>query len=142
MNETTQWINDLLKAAEQNPSEEVIGLIEQCGRCCSVRMGHASAMQKMKDAASWCKTRSDYVSFFKKCFSEKVTEDPDGIRIPLGKDKCSCPMSDRIQSPMLCCCTQGSNKETWSVFFGADVKVEMVETFMRGGTDCVIKIYI
>ena len=33
-------------------------------------------------------------------------------------------------------------KTTWGVIFGEDVRVEMVETFMRGGSDCVIKIYI
>lgn len=86
--------------------------------------------------------RSDYVQFLKEHISDKVSEDPDGIRIPLGKDKCTCPMADTIQSPMLCCCTQGSNKETWSTFFGHEVKAEMVETFMRGGNDCVIKIYM
>ena len=99
-------------------------------------------MKKMKEAASWCKTRSDYARFLKETISDKVSEDPDGIRIPLGKDKCSCPMAEFVNNPMLCYCTRGNNKETWSILFGSDVKVEMVETFMRGGKDCVIKIYM
>ena len=82
------------------------------------------------------------MQFLKEHISPAVSEDEDGIRIPLGKEKCTCPLAQDIQNPMLCCCTQGSNKATWSEFFGKDVRVEMIETFMRGGKDCVIKIYI
>ena len=142
MDVRNEWIKDLLDAAESNPTAEAIALIEQCGRACSRRKGHAQGMTQLKEAASWCKTRSDYVRFLKENISDKVTEDADGIRIPLGKERCTCPMAEDIQSPMLCCCTQGSNKETWSELFGEDVRVEMVETFMRDGQDCVIKIYM
>lgn len=142
MTDSTLWIKDLLKAVEERPSPEAIQLIELCGRYCSIRKGHAEGMDKLREAASWCKTRSDYTQFLKEHISEKVTADHDGILIPLGKRECTCPMAKDVQSPMLCCCTQGSNKETWRRFFGKEVKVEMVETFMRGGNDCVIKIYI
>ena len=141
MDERIQWIGDLLNAAENNPSDEVINLIEHCGRCCSIRKGHTAGMEKLREVASWCKTRSDYVQFLKEHISDNITEEQDGIRIPLGKKKCTCPLSEDIQSPMLCCCTQGSNKETWRVLFGPDVRVEMIETILRGGNDCVIKIY-
>ena len=141
MAESTVWIQDLLDAAERNPSPETIQLIEQCGRCCSIRKGYAVGMKKLREAASWCKTSSDYVRFLKAHVSDRVTEDVDGILIPLGKEKCTCPMAKDVSSPMLCCCTQGSNRETWSEFFGRDVRVEMAETFMRGGHDCVIKLY-
>lgn len=136
------WVKDLLDAARKDPTPEAIALIEQCGRGCSRRKGHAEGMKKLKEAAAWCKTRSDYTRFLKEHISTQVTEEPDGIRIPLGKKKCTCPMAEFLNNPMLCCCTQGSNRETWSTFFGRDVRVEMVETFMRGGNDCVIKIYI
>ena len=136
------WIKDILDAARDNPTPETINLIEQCGKGCSRRKGHAENMLKLKDAASWCRTRSDYVQFLKEHVSEKITEEEDGIRIPLGKEKCSCPMAEFVDNPMLCCCTQGSNRETWGIFFGKDVRVEMTETFMRGGNDCVIKIYM
>ena len=142
MNESTLWIKDLLDSAENDPSPEKIELIEQCGRACSRRKGHADGMRKLKEAAAHCKTRSDYVEFLKKHISDKVIEEPDGIRIPLGKSKCTCPLADELQSPMLCCCTQGSNKETWSILFGKDVEAEMVEAFMRGGNDCVLKIIL
>ena len=142
MNENTQWIKDLLAAAENNPTPEAIELLEQCGRCCSRRQGHADMMKKLREAASCCKTRSDYAQFLKAHISDRIIEDNDGIRIPLGKGKCTCPMADDIHSPMLCYCTQGSNKETWSKLFGDDIRVEMVETIMRGGNDCVIKLFI
>ena len=142
MTESTTWVKDLLNAAESNPTQDAISLIENCGRACSRRKGHAQGMEKLREAASWCKSKADYVKFLKENMLETVTEEEDGIRIPLGKTGCTCPMAKDIRSPMLCCCTQGSNKETWSIFFGRDVRVEMVETFMRGGNDCVIKIYM
>ena len=142
MNESTVWIKDLLNAAEENPSDEAVYLLESCGRACSTRKGHAEGMKKLRKAAEWCQSRSDYAQFLKEHISDKITEEPDGIRIPLGKSGCTCPLANDIQSPMLCCCTQGSNKETWSAFFGREVKVEMAETCLRGGNDCVIKIFI
>ena len=142
MIESNLWIKDILDAARENPTQEAVSLIEQCGRSCSRRKGHAEGVKKMKEAAAWCKTRSDYIQFLKEHISDKVAEAEDGILIPLGKEKCTCPMAEFIDNPMLCCCTQGNNKETWGELFGPDVKVEMAETFMRGGKDCVIKIYI
>lgn len=41
---------------------------------------------------------------------------------------------------MLCECTRGHEKAVWSAFFGNPVEVEIVESYSRGGNDCVIKI--
>ncbi len=62
----------------------------------------------------------------------------------LGKQECSCPLAPDIKrnADMLCECTRGSDKATWSVFFGKPVDVEIVESFLRGGKDCVIKILV
>ena len=138
MSESSQWIRDLLDAAKDHPTPEAVQLIEECGRNCAIRKGFVAGMTRLREAAASCKTRSDYVQFLKEHISPAVSEDEDGIRIPLGKEKCTCPLAQDIQNPMLCCCTQGSNKATWSEFFGKDVRVEMIETFMRGGKDCVI----
>ena len=142
MDDGSVWIKDLLEAAEKDPTPEAVRLIESCGAACAVRKGHVPNMAKLRDAASWCGTRSDYVRFLKDAISDAVREEEDGIVIPLGKQGCTCPLAGEVRSPMLCCCTQGSNKATWSEFFGRDVRVEMVETFMRGGSDCVIKVFV
>lgn len=56
MDEKTLWVKDLLTAAEENPTPDAIWMIEQCGRGCSQRKGHAAGMEKLREAASWCKT--------------------------------------------------------------------------------------
>lgn len=43
---------------------------------------------------------------------------------------------------MMCECTRGHEKAMWSIFFGKPVDVEIVESFLRGGNDCVIKILV
>lgn len=71
-------------------------------------------------------------------------EAEDGIVIHLGKEKCSCPIAAAISknADMLCECTRGHEKTIWSTFFDKPVEVEIVESFLRGGKDCVIKIII
>ena len=72
----------------------------------------------------------------------QVEEVSDGLVMWLGKKSCTCPMASEIHAnkEMLCNCTCGHEKAVWSAFFGRPVDVEIVESFLRGGTDCVIKI--
>lgn len=65
----------------------------------------------------------------------KIEEVGDGIVMRLGKKSCTCPIASTINESkeMLCHCTCGHEKA---------VDIEIVESFLRGGTDCVIKIKI
>lgn len=69
-------------------------------------------------------------------------EAEDGIVMHLGKTECSCPMTMDLSqnTDMLCECTKDHEKAVWSAFFGRPVEVEIVESFLRRGDDCVIKI--
>lgn len=142
MEKQTAWINDLLDAAREDPTRSVGSLIECCGKGCAVQNGHLEGVKALSAGASACKTRSDRVAFLRANFPFKVSEADDGIVIHLGKEKCTCPMSPEVSGPMLCNCTLGHEKAFWSAVFGKEVDAEIVESFQRGGKDCVIKLML
>ena len=143
MEKQIHWINDLLKTAEESPVPEVIRSIEGCGRGCAQQSGHIGGMLPFKDEAAACKTHEDYYVFFTSKFPFFNAEDTgDGITIHFHKEKCTCPMAPDVSSPMLCHCTLGHEKAMWGELFGRPVDGEIVESFQRGGNDCVIKLYL
>ena len=140
MKKESAWINDILKAAEAEPA--AIPLIEACGRSCAEQGGHIEGGRQLGQAATSCKSRSYYVAFMRATFPFDVEEAEDGIIIRFHKEKCTCPMADEVANPMLCNCTLGHEKAMWSAFFGKPVEAKIVESFQRGGKDCVIKLFI
>lgn len=136
------WINDVLKSAEENASPEVIKVIEGCGKGCAIQNGHIEGVAPLKEAAAACKTRADYYAFMKSTFPFDVEEADDGIIIRFHKENCTCPMAPEVASPMLCNCTLGHEKAMWSELFGKPVDVDIVESFLRGGRDCVFKLHL
>ena len=144
MSKHAEWVEDLLGAAKANPTQENISLIECCGAGCAKRQNAFEGMETLRKQASNCKTRSDYATFLRQVIPVQIEEVDDGIVMRLGKTGCTCPMASEIHAngEMLCHCTCGHEKAAWSVFFGKSVDVEIVESFLRGGKDCVIKIRI
>ncbi len=71
-----------------------------------------------------------------------VEDVSNGIIIHYGKQSCTYPMSLTVKNPMLCNCTLGHEKAMWSIVFGKQVDAKIVESFLRGGKDCVIKIIV
>ena len=137
----TAWIEDILTEIKQNPTPENIKLLESCGKGCAVRNKMLDGIKNLKGLASNCKTKTDYVKFLNEHIPAKFVEVEDGIIMYLQKIKCSCPMVPAVSknADMLCNCTNGNNKVVWSEFFGKPVETEIVESFLRGGKDCVIK---
>lgn len=142
MSDHAEWIEDLLGAAKAHPTQESISLIEHCGVGCAARQNAFEGVRTLKKQASGCKTISDYAAFLRQALPVQIEEAPDGLIMHLGKKSCTCPMESKIHAnkEMLCHCTCGHEKAVWSEFFGKSVDVEIVESFLRGGTDCVIKI--
>ncbi len=142
MNELEMWVDDLLGTFKENPSSEAMTLIESCGKCCAERNNHLEGILKLREVAAGCKTRSEYVKFLQKHIPVKIAEAKDGIVMHLGKEKCTCTLAPKIfkNFDALCNCTCGHEKALWSLFFGKSVEVEVLESFLRAGKDCVIKI--
>ena len=137
------WLNDLLAAAKE-PSPDVVKLLRSCGEKCAARQNLSAYFEGLRREASACRTRADHAAFLKAHMSVDVSEAEDGILLLLGKTKCSCPMADKLakDAGALCNCTCGHEMATWSIYFGKPVEVVIVESFLRGGKDCVIKIVV
>lgn len=144
MSNYAEWIEDMLGAVKQSQSPDAVCMLECCGKGCAARKKAEDGILQLKAAASTCATLTDYAAFLNENMPVKITEAEDGIVMHLGKEKCSCPMASEISknADMLCECTRGHEIYVWSTFFGRPVEVEIVESFMRGGNDCIIKIIV
>lgn len=142
MEEHVGWINDLLKAAEDDPGSEPTKLLECCGRGCAVRSGHIDGLAALGPAARGCRTHAERVAFLKEALPLDVEDAGDGVVIRLHKSSCTCPMAPDVASPMLCHCTLGHERAVWGDLFGVELKAEILESFLRGGSDCVVKLYL
>ena len=138
----SDWINSLLHDIEKSPTAEKLALIEHCGRSCAEQSGHLEGILALRKAAAHCRTRADYVAFLREHFPFDADEAEDGILIRYRKTACSCRLAPDVASPLLCLCTQGHEKAMWSVFFGKEINTEIVESFQRGGNDCVMKLFV
>ena len=133
------WIADLLEVVESG-SEQHCALIARCGEGCARRKGVFAAMDALREQAKGCTTKEDYATFLCKSLHLDAVIDDEGIVLRLHKTACSCPMYPAVQSPMLCECTRGHERSSWSRFFGKEIDVRIEESFLRGGNDCVVKL--
>ena len=140
METCVNWINHLLKEVDETPNEKTLELIEHCGKGCAIRQDAIGGIKQLKESYKG-KTRTEHVEFFKSLGID-ATEEDDGILLKLGKTECTCPMAPEVNNPALCNCTLGHEKYVWGEFFGKEIDVELVETILREGDDCVIKIFI
>ena len=141
MSKSVEWIEDLLGAAKESGD---VSLLAKCGRGCAARKGFIQGMEQLHRAAveAGCQTGADYAAFLKKTVPINAQEMESAIELHLGKTECSCPMGKELtqNQDMLCECTRGHEIAEWSAYFGKPVEIEIVESFLRGGKDCVIKI--
>ena len=144
MGKCAEWIEDALGAVKASGNSEAIKVIESCGKGCAARKDAENGILQLKASASSCRTMADYADFLRKTMPVRIEEAEDGIILHLGKTSCSCPMAAELtkNTDILCECTKGHEKAVWSAFFGKPVEIEIVESFLRGGNDCVIKILV
>lgn len=142
MKKSAEWIEDLLGAVKEANNPQAIEMLACCGKGCALRKNAPANMENLRQEAAHCENRSDYAVFLNERMPVRIEEAADGIVMHLGKTDCSCPMAKELtkNADMLCECTRGHELVTWSTFFGKPVDIEIVESILRGGQDCVIKI--
>ena len=140
MENCVNWINYLLEEVNENPNERILELIEHCGKGCAIRQDAVTGIKQLKETCQ-CKSKTEYVEFFNSLGINAIEEN-DGIVLKLGKTECTCPMAPEVNNPALCNCTLGHEKYVWGEFFDEEIEVELMETILRGGDDCIIKIFI
>ena len=114
------------------------------GKACADSQKAIQGMQQLHEAANDCRTKADFAAFMKKTLPIDIEEADDGIIMHLHKEGCTCIHPEYISKcgEDLCECTKAHEEYAWSVFFGKPVKVEIMESFLRGGNDCVVKLMI
>jgi len=65
------------------------------------------------------------------------------IRVVDKSNGCTCPLvNESLTPPSFCDCTLGWQKETYSALLGRPVDVELEESILRGGKQCVFRIQV
>lgn len=102
---------------EKLNSAEIITdeLISQCKERCIEKNNDTEGILKLKELAKDCETKADYINFFTNTLMLNAIESERGIVLHLGK-------------------------KMWSLFFGVPIDIEILESFWRGGSDCVLEI--
>ena len=138
---STEYISKV-KASVENGTD--IELIQTCGRECAEAHGAIAAMGNLRSLASeaGCVTDADYTAYLKEKMPVDMDIEPDGFIMRIGKTECTCPAErDIVRGKWLLCeCTKRHEKVCWSSYFGKAVDVEIVESILRGGSDCVIRV--
>ena len=111
---------------------------------CAKHQNLEAGMLKLRAVASNCHTIDEYTAFLRDVMPIDIEVVEDGIVLHLNKKECTCSNKSYIEKygEDLCKCTKAREEYGWSLFFGKAVKVEIKESFLRGGNDCVIKIIV
>lgn len=139
MNNFAEWICDLLAQAD---SSEAVKMIENCGRGCAERAGTLAFMRKLRAEAPEGASLAETLEYLATKLPLRFTETEEGFITHLGNfNHCNCKMLPDVSrnTERLCECTKGYQRAMWSEFFGHPVDVEIVETVLHGGDECVFK---
>lgn len=128
-----------------NKSEEITDeMITSASNRCIEKNFEPDSIIHLKELAANCETKTDYLNFFKNELKLDVEESERGIILHLHKTECTCPMAPEltIDKRNLCNCTKAREKYVWGQVLDREIDVQIVESFWRGGTDCVIEILL
>ena len=130
--------NNLMKLLyEQLGPEEFSKTIQKMGMACSANSKTIKGFEGDIDK---------YVDFMKNSWHEDITYDKEnGVITVIGSERpdCFCPLIDTKKTPAYVCdCSIGWQKQTYKTVLGKDVEVEILESVLRGGKRCAMKIAI
>ena len=135
MSGESEWI----EAALENAGGDGIRILRKCGEACAERSGHIASVSKLKQGASGCRDDGERAEFLRGIGLDAEAVD-GAVVLRFHKTGCTCPMHPGVRSPMLCECTAGHEAALWSEAFGIRVEAEVLESFLRGGSDCVVRL--
>lgn len=143
MNYLKCWLNDLFCVIESSEQpENYIELLKKCGGNCAKRnlLPNASGLKEELDG------QSDMIKIAKIISTHTGAEcipTINGFILTYNRGKvCDCALVNGgyVTSPFFCNCTLGFHETVWSTMLERPIKVELLETFLRGGDCCSQKI--
>lgn len=137
------WLADLLNTIGSSPDKDTcISLLKQCGAHCAQRNALPSAAQ-MKADLSKASNLTEIAAVIRRHTGAECVPAAGGFVVTYNWGKgCDCPLvkDGHVASPVFCNCTMGFHETLWSAMFEKPVTVELLESFLRGGSCCAQKI--
>ena len=143
MEEMGYWMGDLLEELGCEKNQEVCQeLLKKCGRRCAERNA-LPGMGGLKEELSGVDSMEEMARIISRHTGAECVPEKDGFLLTYNRGKgcdCSIVKAGYVHSPVFCSCTQGFHQKVWSTILERPVTVELVETFLRGGSCCSQKI--
>ena len=133
------WLADLLDAMDKHLDRETqVKLVEYCGKACFNRY------QFKKDIAVQGKGDVEkLIEAYRRNF--KIEHEGNVVHIRYGGGKCFCPAAIyRPYKPddLHCECTRMTHQSIFETALGKPVKVDVIESIRRGGTNCHLLVHL
>lgn len=145
MDEMGNWLEDLLGEISSNENQEICqGLLKKCGGRCAERNA-LPGMGGLKEELAGVERMEEIARIISRYTGAECVPEEDGFLLTYNRGKgcdCSIVRAGYVHSPVFCNCTLGFHQKVWSTIFERPVRVELVETFLRGGNCCSQKVFI
>lgn len=122
--------------------EACLDLLKKCGGSCARRNVLPELMSLKEELAGVSDMKKVTDLIHSRTGAECIPE-TNGFTLIYNRGKgCDCALVGEgyISSPIFFSCTMGFHETVWSTVFDRPVKVELLETFLRGGNCCSQKI--
>lgn len=145
MKEMGYWLEDLLGEISSNENQKVCqGLLKKCGGRCAERNA-LPGMGGLKEELAGIEDMEEIACIISCHTGAECVPEEDGFLLTYNRGNgcdCSIVRAGYVHSPVFCNCTLGFHQKVWSTIFERPVRVELVETFLRGGNCCSQKVFI
>lgn len=102
-------------------------------------------MEGLKEELAGVERMEEIARIISRHTGAECVPEEDGFLLTYNRGKgcdCSIVRAGYVHSPVFCNCTLGFHQKIWSTIFERPVRVELVETFLRGGNCCSQKVFI
>ena len=143
MEQLKNWIGDLLDGINISQNRETcIELLKNCGANCAKRQV-LPKMAEMKNKLFKLNDPNKIAEIISQHTGAECNPVNSGFIVTYNRGKgCDCSLVNNgyVSSPVFCNCTLGFHEMLWSTVFERPVAVELIETFLKGGSSCSQKI--
>jgi len=137
--DTKQWLHTVLLELEKLDKNRAAAILEQCGRACGKSHGLTDLSKEFRDKVEDKNDLDRLFSLYKEkvCNNSTRLYKENGV-IYLEYHSCGCPIvkDKAIDNPFFCNCTIGYTKERFETLFDRPVRVELLESIIRGDGRC------
>ena len=136
------WFKGFENAINHMNINDSEAILKQCGRACS----DSYTKQVYIEEYAHSKSIEDFLNRLKERFSEieyQIIKDDEIILLTYNHCACELVQNGFISTPLLCECSRQSLLYNWETVMGERVvKIELIESILRGSSHCRFEIYL